>query len=49
QERMWFLDQLDPGTPIYNLFNRVEVDGPLAIPVLGRCLDELVRRHEILR
>ncbi len=49
QERMWFLDQLDPGTPIYNLFNRVEVTGPLSIPVLGRCLDELVRRHEALR
>jgi amino acid adenylation domain-containing protein len=49
QERMWFLDQLDPGTPIYNLFNRVEVRGPLSIPVLQRCLDELVRRHEALR
>ncbi|HEY0557963.1 MAG TPA: amino acid adenylation domain-containing protein, partial [Thermoanaerobaculia bacterium] len=49
QERMWFLDQLDPGTPIYNLFNRVEVAGPLSIPVLRRCLDELVRRHEALR
>src|SRR4030095_1816710 len=46
---MWFLDQLDPGTPIYNLFNRVEVTGPLSIPVLSRCLDELVRRHEALR
>src|SRR5258708_51728 len=46
---MWFLDQLDPGTPIYNLFNFVEVGGPLSIPVLGRCLDELLRRHEALR
>jgi amino acid adenylation domain-containing protein len=49
QERMWYLDQLDPGTPIYNLFNFVEVTGPLAIPVLARCLDEVVRRHEGLR
>ncbi len=49
QERMWFLDQLDPGTPIYNLFNRVEVSGALSIPILSRCLDELVRRHEALR
>ena len=49
QERMWFLDQLDPGTPIYNLFNFVEVSGPLSVPVLGRCLDELLRRHEALR
>jgi len=49
QERMWFLDQLDPGTPVYNLFNLVEVKGPLSIPILGRCLDELVRRHEALR
>src|SRR6185295_4340399 len=49
QERMWFLDQLDPGTPIYNLFNRVTVDGPLSIPLLSRALTELVRRHEALR
>jgi amino acid adenylation domain-containing protein len=49
QERMWYLDQLDPGTPIYNLFNFVEVTGPLSIPVLSRCLDEVVRRHEGLR
>jgi amino acid adenylation domain-containing protein len=49
QERMWFLDQLDPGTPIYNLFNLVEVEGPLSIPILRRCFDELVRRHEALR
>jgi amino acid adenylation domain-containing protein len=49
QERMWFLDQLDPGTPVYNLFNLVEVEGPLSIPVLQRCFDELARRHEALR
>jgi amino acid adenylation domain-containing protein len=49
QERMWFLDQLDPGTPTYNLFNRVEVKGPLSVPVLRRCLDEVARRHEALR
>jgi len=49
QERMWFLDQLDPGTPIYNLFNLVEVKGALSIPVLAHCLDEVFRRHEALR
>ena len=49
QERMWYLDQLDPGTPIYNLFNFIEVNGPLSIPVLARCMDEVVRRHEGLR
>jgi amino acid adenylation domain-containing protein len=49
QERMWFLDQLDPGTPIYNLFNLVEVAGPLSIPALRGCFDELIRRHQALR
>jgi amino acid adenylation domain-containing protein len=49
QERMWYLDQLDPGTPVYNLFNFVEVEGPLSVPVLGRVMDEVVRRHEGLR
>jgi amino acid adenylation domain-containing protein len=49
QERIWFLDQLEPGSAAYNLPNAVRIHGPLDAAVLQRALDEIVRRHEALR
>jgi amino acid adenylation domain-containing protein len=49
QERMWFLDQLDPGNPAYNRPTFYRLDGPLATSVLQQCLGEIVGRHEVLR
>ncbi len=49
QERMWFLNQLDPGSAAYNLPQAVRLRGRLALSVLDRCFTELVRRHEALR
>ncbi|MFL6196328.1 MAG: amino acid adenylation domain-containing protein, partial [Thermoanaerobaculia bacterium] len=49
QERMWFLNQLDPGTSAYNLSRAVRLRGGLDVAVLRRCFSELVRRHESLR
>jgi len=49
QERMWFLNQLDPGTAAYNTFRAVRLKGVLDQPVLERSLREVVRRHENLR
>jgi amino acid adenylation domain-containing protein len=49
QQRLWFLDQLDPGSGVYNLPSVVRATGPLSIPALTRSLGELIRRHEILR
>ena len=49
QERMWLLDQIDPGAAAYNLFHAVDISGPLAPALLARSLDEVVRRHQILR
>ncbi|HEY0553813.1 MAG TPA: amino acid adenylation domain-containing protein, partial [Thermoanaerobaculia bacterium] len=49
QERMWFLNRLDPGTSAYNLSRAVRLHGTLDIDLLGRCFTELVRRHETLR
>jgi hypothetical protein len=49
QERMWLLDQLDPGAATCNLFHTVDISGPLAPALLARSLDEVVRRHQILR
>jgi len=49
QQRMWFLDQLEPGSPLYNIPNAVRMSGSLDIGALQASLNEIIRRHEILR
>ena len=49
QERLWFVDRLEPGSPAYNVPAAVRLEGPLAVPTLERALGEIVRRHETLR
>lgn len=49
QRRLWFLCQLEPDSPIYNLFKAVVFTGELDIACLERSLNELVWRHESLR
>ncbi len=49
QQRLWFLDQLDPGTATYTIPVALRLLGPLELAALQRSLSELVRRHEVLR
>ena len=49
QERLWFLDQLAPGSPAYTIVDAYRVRGALDVDALQRALTEVVRRHEILR
>lgn len=49
QQRLWFLDQLQPGNPVYNLPTAVRVNGRLDVAALEQTFTEIVRRHEILR
>ncbi len=49
QERLWFLDQLEPGNPFYNIPAAVRLTGPLNVAALEQSLNEIVRRHETLR
>jgi aspartate racemase len=49
QERLWFLDQLEPGSAFYNIPASFRVRGELNIGALERSLNEIVRRHESLR
>ena len=49
QERLWFLDQFDPGNPVYNIAVRVRFTGRLDVGVFEKSLNEVVQRHEILR
>ncbi|HKR23467.1 MAG TPA: condensation domain-containing protein, partial [Pyrinomonadaceae bacterium] len=49
QQRLWFLYQLEPSTSAYNIPTAVRLSGLLDRDALGRTLNEVVRRHEILR
>src|SRR6185369_11637025 len=49
QQRLWFLDQLEPGNPVYNLPTGVRLRGALQLSALERSLNEIIRRHEALR
>jgi amino acid adenylation domain-containing protein len=49
QQRLWLLDQLQPGSPAYNVPKLLRLRGHLDVPALARSLSEVVRRHEALR
>lgn len=49
QQRLWFLDQLDPGTPLYNNPAAVILKGNANIAALEKALNIIVQRHEVLR
>ncbi|HLM46806.1 MAG TPA: condensation domain-containing protein, partial [Myxococcaceae bacterium] len=49
QQRLWFLDQLEPGSAFYNVPTAVKLEGSLDTAALERALSELVQRHESLR
>lgn len=49
QERVWYLEQLVPGTPAYNVSIALHLRGELDAPALQRALTEIVRRHDALR
>ncbi len=49
QERLWFLDRLEPGSVAYNLAGALRLRGALDAAALRRSLAETVRRHDTLR
>ncbi|RKH23190.1 amino acid adenylation domain-containing protein, partial [Corallococcus sp. CA031C] len=49
QQRLWFLDQLEPGSTAFNMFTALRLEGTLDVAALERAFQELVRRHESLR
>src|SRR5438045_3112301 len=48
QQRLWFLDQLEPGSPVYNNVKAMWVRGRLEVEVLQKALDTIVARHQAL-
>lgn len=49
QARLWFLDQLETGNPAYNISFTVHLKGLLNVTLLEQSLNEIVRRHKVLR
>jgi hypothetical protein len=49
QQRMWVLDRLEPGNPVYNRPANLSLSGDLDREVLAQSLQEILRRHTVLR
>ncbi|HEU0080094.1 MAG TPA: condensation domain-containing protein, partial [Longimicrobiaceae bacterium] len=49
QQRLWFIDRLEPGSPAYNMPFPLRLRGALHVPSLERAFGEVVRRHQSLR
>jgi acyl carrier protein len=49
QQRLWFMNKVTPGMSLYNIPAALRLKGMLDVAALQKALDEMVRRHEILR
>src|SRR3954467_4453056 len=49
QRRLWFLEQMEPGSPLYNIPYLIRLSGSLDESALRRALHTVVERHEALR
>jgi amino acid adenylation domain-containing protein len=49
QQRLWFIDRLEPNSFLYNICTSVRLEGRLDVPALFESFGEIVRRHEALR
>ena len=49
QQRLWFLNQIAPGSPYYHQYLTLRLHRPLRVDLLQRALDEIARRHDSLR
>ncbi len=49
QQRLWFLDKLEPNSAAYNIPFGMRIDGEIDIDALRQALDKLIVRHESLR
>src|SRR4051812_38520923 len=49
QQRLWFIDQIEPGSPAYHVAAVLRLTGPLDVDSLQNSFTQIIHRHEILR
>src|SRR5215208_5297654 len=49
QQRLWFIDQLEPGNPAYNRPVPLRLKGRLDVRALVQSLQAIIEKHEVLR
>jgi NRPS condensation-like uncharacterized protein len=49
QQRLWFMEQMEPGNAGYNISAGLKMIGRVDVEVMERTLNEIIRRHEVLR
>ncbi|MCP4655899.1 MAG: amino acid adenylation domain-containing protein, partial [bacterium] len=49
QQRLWFVDQIEPGIPAYNMPTALRLSGAVTVARLEGIFNALIRRHEVLR
>ncbi len=49
QERLWFIDQMEPGNPAYNIHTSTRLIGPMHPELMRRAVNASIARHEVLR
>lgn len=49
QERIWFLDQINPGNPAFNIYSALRVKGKLNLDILNQSFQLLLKKHELFR
>ena len=49
QERLWFVDQMEPGNPAYNIHTASRLFGPIDRDLMRRSVNLSIARHEVLR
>lgn len=49
QQQLWFLNQLSPDSPAYNIPFAYDINGDVSHEALGRAINEIIRRHETFR
>ncbi len=49
QKRLWFIDQLLPQSPVYNIYRAIRIEGELNVKALHSAMNAMIARHESLR
>jgi amino acid adenylation domain-containing protein len=49
QERLWFIDQMEPGNPAYNIHTSTRLTGPMDAALMRRAINASIARHEVMR